>query len=255
MSRRVSHGATVVASAVVVVAAACVDPPPKIQSIPASGLALRLYVFGANAQDTYEAFNAAKRTNENFHLVKQGGDGEVLVGLENDSPKCVPPTGLCSYKVAVRVRDNGGSVVHAATLSAAASGDRCGDLCSKAVNSVVIQVIEAAVAALKNGAGSVDAGISEPVDAGADPDASVAATDAGASPKPPVKKGASKAAAPKPPEPPPKPEPAICAIAHGPHLPSEDAEKRAAQVEVLKRINVLDQDEYDCLRKAYLERL
>ncbi|MGH7281783.1 MAG: hypothetical protein ACRELY_09695, partial [Polyangiaceae bacterium] len=52
-----------------------------------------------------------------------------------------------------------------------------------------------------------------------------------------------------------KPEPTICAVGHGAHLPSDEAEKRAAQVEVLKRINVLDQDEYDCLRKAYLERL
>jgi hypothetical protein len=54
---------------------------------------------------------------------------------------------------------------------------------------------------------------------------------------------------------PPKAEPAICAVGHGNHLPSDEAERRAAQVEVLKRLNVLSQDEYDCLRKAYLERL
>ncbi len=37
--------------------------------------------------------------------------------------------------------------------------------------------------------------------------------------------------------------------------PAAEAEKRAAQVEILKRLSVLDQDEYDCLRKAYLSRL
>jgi hypothetical protein len=244
--------------AAVVVSAACVEPPPKIRAIPPSGLALRLFIFGASAQETYEAFNAAKRTNEKFSLVKEGGDGEVLIGLDNDSPICVPPTGLCSYKLAVRVRDNGGAVVHRAMLSASASGERCTDLCSKAVNSVVVQVVEAAALSLKSGAGALDGGEPSPSDAGAETDASEAPPappTAAAAAKPPVKKAASKGAGAKPPEPPPKPEPAICSIAHGPHLPTDDAEKRAAQVEVLKRINVLDQDEYDCLRKAYLDRL
>jgi hypothetical protein len=249
------------ACAVVSVFAACVEPPPKIRAIPPNGLALRLFVFGASAQETYNAFNAAKRTNEKFSLVKEGGDGEVLVGVDNDSPTCVPPTGLCSYKVAVRVRDNNGGVVHQATLSASASGERCTDLCSKAVNSIVVQVIEGAVAALKTGGGTSDAGAREPVETGTE--ATVVAPDAGsagspmasASVKPPPKKAGAKLAAARPPDPPAKPAPAICVIAHGPHLPSDDAEKRTAQVEVLKRINVLDQDEYDCLRKAYLDRL
>ena len=76
--------------------------------------------------------------------------------------------------------------------------------------------------------------------------------------KPPAKKAGAKptgSAAASKAEAPPKAEPAICAIAHGPHLPSEEAEKRAAQVEALKRLEVLTQDEYDCLRKAYLDRL
>jgi hypothetical protein len=47
----------------------------------------------------------------------------------------------------------------------------------------------------------------------------------------------------------------LCSIARGPQLKADEAERRAAQVEVLHRIDVLSQDEYDCLRKAYLDRL
>ena len=54
---------------------------------------------------------------------------------------------------------------------------------------------------------------------------------------------------------PAKTTPAMCTVATGPRLPTEEAEGRAAQVEVLKRLGVLEQSEYDCLRKAYLSRL
>ena len=79
-----------------------------------------------------------------------------LVGLENDSPKCVPPTALCSYKVAVRIRDNQNKVVHSASTTASATAERCSDLCEKAINHAVVKVVETAVSVLKNGA-DVDA--------------------------------------------------------------------------------------------------
>src|SRR5262245_58932641 len=119
---------------------ACVEPPPKINAIPASGLALRLHVFGASAQDAYRAFDSIKQNNKSFALVSQGGDGEVLVGLENDSPKCVPPTGLCSFVVSFRIKDASGNIVHASTTNVSANSDRCSDLCSTALNNVAVKV-------------------------------------------------------------------------------------------------------------------
>jgi hypothetical protein len=239
------------ASAAVVVAAlvwaACVDPPPKIAAIPESGLKVRLFVFGASAQDAQQAFNAAKQNNKSFAVVHEGGDGEILVGLENDSPKCVPPTGLCSYKVAVRIRDNQNKVVHQFTTTGSANAERCADLCEKALNQVVVKVIEGAASALKNGQPE-EAPPAEPVEADSGPPPATS--------NKPVKKAAAKGAKEaKEPPPPPKAEPAICVAAQGPHLPSEEAERRTAQVEVLKRIGILDHEEYDCLRKAYLSRL
>src|SRR5262245_44542187 len=71
---------------------ACVEPPPKIAAIPSTGLAVRLHVFGASALDARRTFDAAKANNKNFRIVQEGGDGELLVGLDNDSPKCVEPT-------------------------------------------------------------------------------------------------------------------------------------------------------------------
>lgn len=50
-------------------------------------------------------------------------------------------------------------------------------------------------------------------------------------------------------------EPAICKVGKGARLPSEDAEIRMAQVDALKRQGVLDESEFDCLRKALLDRL
>jgi hypothetical protein len=238
--------------------AACIDPPPKIAAIPQGGIAFRLYVFGAQAQEARQAFDSAKQTNKNLKVVREGGDGEVVIGLEEDSPKCVQPTAICSYKVAVRIRDNQGKTVFASTLNATANSERCADLCDKALNVVVVKVVETAVASLNLRGANDEAGVSaETGDGGAD--TTTAAADASTSPvassaptKPPAKKAGGKAAA--KPEASPK-EPPICVVGHGPKLAAEEAEKRAAQVEALKRLNVLDQEEYDCLRKAYLDRL
>ncbi len=251
MKKRHFVAALIFAPAVAVGIYACVEPPPKIDSIPASGLALRVNVFGASAQDSEKSFEAVKQNNKNFAIVTDGGDGEVLVGLDNDSPACVPPTGLCSYKVSYRIRDNAGNVVAADTTSVTATSDHCNGLCAKALTSVSVKVVEAASASLKGGLSS------SAYDGGEVPDGAIVGGDfadavVDAAPPPHTKKSKDKTKV----EPAPvKPEPAICAIGHGNHLPSDEAERRAAQVEVLKRLNVLSQDEYDCLRKAYLERL
>jgi hypothetical protein len=237
---------------------ACFEPPPRIESIPPSGLALRLHVFGASAKDASDAFQALKQTNKGFALVREGGDGEVLVGLENDSPKCVAPTALCSFKVALRIKNNAGKVVHTSVTQVSANAERCADLCEKALNNLVVKVVDAAVAALKGGSadatdgGAADAeaplaAVAEAVDAGEPVDAAPPVTKA-ASKKPPgkdAKDGKDRAAKDSP----------LCSIARGPQLKADEAERRAAQVEVLHRIDVLSQDEYDCLRKAYLDRL
>ena len=235
---------------------ACVEAPPKIAAIPASGLALRVYAFGASAQDARRAFEAVHQNNTQFTVVNEGGDGDVLVGLENDSPKCVPPTALCSLKISFRVRDNKGEILHAATTTVSASSDRCTEICTKALNNVAVKVVEAAAGVLKSG-GASDASV-ETAEGG--PSGETASSvdsgtpaDAGA-PAGPAARGSKKPAA-KAAEPPVKPPPAICSVGNGPRLPAEEAEKRTAQVEVLKRLNILDQEEYDCLRKAYLARL
>ncbi len=251
MSKRRLALALLFAPALAVLVEACVEPPPKIDSIPASGLALRVTVFGASAEDMRRSLEAVKQNNKSFSLVTDGGDGEVLVGLDNDSPACVAPTALCSYKVAYRIRDNEGKTIAEETTSVNATSDHCSGLCAKALNNISVKVVEAAAAALK---GSVS---STAYDGGEPPDGAIVggelaeAVDA-APPAPTHHHSKSKTA---PPVDAAKPEPTICSVGHGAHLPSDEAEKRAAQVEVLKRINVLDQDEYDCLRKAYLERL
>lgn len=223
---------------------ACVEAPPKISAIPPGGLALKVHVFGASAQDARRAFEAAKQNNQSFSVVNEGGDGDVVVGLENDSPKCVQPTALCSYRVVFRVRNYKGEVVSTSSTTVSATSDHCADLCTKALNNMVVKVVETAANSLKNGPAPADDSQGE--DGGADaepPDAAPIPITRGK--KPPPKKV----------EPPPKPTPTMCTVASGPRLASEEAEKRAGQVEVLKRINVIDQDEYDCLRKAYLDRL
>jgi hypothetical protein len=241
-----------VVGAGVAVVFACVEPPPKM-SLPPGNLALKVYVFGASAQEARRTFEAAKQTNQGFSVVNEGGDGEVLIGLENDSPKCVQPTALCSFRYAYRVKSYKGDVVATGSSTVSANSDRCADLCSKALNNLVVKVVESAAAALKNGAASApdDAGIEAAApEAEADPSASASA------PPPPVpKKKGPLAKKPPEPAPPPKPAPPICAVASGPRLASDEAERRAAQVDVLKRLNVIDQEEYDCLRKAYLDRL
>ena len=215
-------------------------------------MSLRVYAFGASAQDMRRAFEAVHQNNAKFNVVNEGGDGDVLVGLENDSPKCVPPTALCSLKVSYRVRDSKAEILHAATTTISASADQCSNLCAKALNNVAVKVVEAAAAVLKTGAGATDASVEAEAtpanDAGAVID-SGAAVEAGAPARGPKKPGKAE------PPPPPKPQPAICSVGAGPRLPADEAERRAAQVEVLKRLNVIDQDEYDCLRKAYLARL
>jgi hypothetical protein len=200
---------------------ACVAPPPRVAAVSAAGLSLRVHVFGASATEVNDAFVAANKTTPNFHVVHDGGDGDLVLGVENDSPMCVPPTGLCSFKISYRVLSNGGEALTANTTTITAQSDRCANLCTQAINNVVVKVIEDAATAL----------------------AGVASDDTGG-PKPPPK-----------PHPTGSKAPPICAVASGPHLPTEDAEARAGQVEVLKRLGLLDQSEYDCLRKAYLGRL
>jgi hypothetical protein len=232
---------------------ACGEAPPKIAAIPPGGLAIRLHVFGASAQEAHRSFEAVNQNNPTFHLVKEGGDGEVVVGLENDSPKCVPPTALCSYKIAYRIRDKTGSLVYTQVTNVSATSEHCSDLCSKALNNIAVKVVELASAALKNGnlpdaSTEVDAAPSE-ADAAVDANVPEVGPAHGHGKKPPP------VVKPEPPPPPSKPQPVLCSVGSGPRLASEDAEKRAAQIEVLKRIDVLDQEEYDCLRKAYLDRL
>ncbi len=200
----------------------CVPPPPQVTSVPASGLSLRVHVFGASATDVNEAFLAAQKTTKSFHVVHDGGDGDLVVGLENDSPMCVPPTGLCSFKISYRLRNNNGDPLASNTTTVTAQSDHCANLCAQAINNVVVKVIDEAATAIGSAPPADDAGAAKPVGKG---------------------RAASKA------------PPAICAVAAGPRLPAEDAEARTGQVEVLKRLGLLDQAEYDCLRKAYLGRL
>jgi hypothetical protein len=234
---------------IVVCAHACMEAPPKIPAIPASGLSLRVYAFGASAQDARRAFEAVHQNNTQFTVVNQGGDGEIVVGLENESPKCVPPTALCEMKISYRVRDNKGEILDAGTTTVSASSDRCSAICSKALIDVAVKVVEAAAGVLKTGA--VAAASVDPIDGGASGETAVTTLTAATPATPP---SAKKAGA-RVPEPPAKPMPAMCSVGSGPRLPADEAEKRAAQVEVLKRLNLLDQEEYDCLRKAYLARL
>src|ERR1700683_1988575 len=126
-------------AALVVACHGCVEPPPKINSLPPAGLAMRVHVFGSSAADVNQALIAANKTNPPLHVVNEGGDGDVFLGLENDSPMCVPPTGLCSFKVSYRVRDKAGEVVATNTTSVTAQSDRCANLCSVAVNNVVVK--------------------------------------------------------------------------------------------------------------------
>ena len=234
-----------VLTAVAVGLYACYEAPPKIAAIPTSGLALRVYAFGASAQDLRQTFEAVKQNNKQFSVVQEGGDGEILIGLDNDSPKCVAPTALCSYRVAYRIRDNAGKALFTTTTTGSANSDRCADLCQKVLINIVVKAVEQASTLLKAAGGTPDDASVELGDAGA------ADAGADAASPPDAGKASKKGKA----EPPPKVIPPMCTVGAGAHLPTQEAETRAAQVEALKRLNVLDQAEYDCLRKAYLDRL
>ncbi|AKV04605.1 hypothetical protein AKJ09_11268 [Labilithrix luteola] len=194
----------------------CLEPPPKIAAIPANGLAVRVHVFGASAIDARHAFEAVKVNNPRFSLVERGGDGEILVGIENESPRCVAPTGLCKLHVAYRIKDKNGQVLKEASTTVAASGPRCGNLCEQALTDAVVKVVEAASESIEQGQ---------------------------------LPPGLGTKTASKPSERP------LCSVGAGPRLQSDEAERRAAQVEALKRMGVVEREDYDCLRKAYLDRL
>lgn len=199
---------------IALVSTGCVESPPKIATIPASGLSLRVYAFGASAGDARRTFAAAHRNNDGFHLVDDAGDADIVVGLENDSPACVAPTALCSFRVAYRVRNKEGTAIDEGGATVTATSSSCTNVCSIALRDVATKLIEATARAL-------DAPPS-------DDDASVKSK--------------------------PKRSP-FCALGNGGRLPSEEAERRMLQVETLRRLSVLDPREYDCLRKAYLDRL
>jgi hypothetical protein len=227
---------------------ACVEPPPKIPSVPATGFALRLRVFGASAIGAQHTFAAVKDNNPTFSLVEEGGDGELLVGLENDSPHCVAPTAMCSYRVSYRIKDPSGAVVSARTTTIEATSNRCDDLCDKALTRVAVKLVETAVSELRGDPSSTEPEAPAPEPLGPARTGGAMASSASALG---LAGGARRGKA----ELQRASEPSICAAGHGPRLPSQEAEARAAQIEVLKRMGTLDEDEYDCLRKAYLERL
>ena len=79
------------ASSVATIVVACVTPPPKIPEIPASGLKVRVHVFGASAKEARHVFEAVKEQNPSFAVVGSAGDGEVLVGLDQTTTTCVEP--------------------------------------------------------------------------------------------------------------------------------------------------------------------
>jgi hypothetical protein len=221
-------------------AAACIEPPPVIPSIPASGLKLRVFAFGYFAENAVSTFDSVTQNNPSFAVVQQGGDGEVLIGLEQDTPSCVEPTALCSLRVSYRVKNPQGVVVKADSELVSANSDRCMNICERALTSAIGRIVDKAAVALKSGAAAPAA---EPT-----PEPSAEA-DAGGS------KGKKGAAAPPPAPKASKLEAGICSVGTGPRLPSEEAERRVGQVEALKRLGVIDNEEFECLRKAYLARL
>ena len=132
------------------------------------------------------------------------------------------PTALCSYKVSYRIRDNKGETVAASSTTISANSNRCSDLCTKALNNVAVKVVEAAAGVLRS---SSAADASTDADVG-DGGSVVEVVDSGTPPARVAKKAAGKAE-------PAKPPPPICSVGDGPRLSAEEAEKRAAQVEVL----------------------
>lgn len=239
-------------------AVACVEAPPALPALASKPLAIRLHVFGADAEDAHDAVVSLKRNNPTFSVVQDGGDGDVLIGIEKDSAQCVEPTALCSYRISYRVRRPGGEVVLARDETVLADSDSCSRLCDKALNKVASKVVGDAADALRDAPSAAPSASTPAPSASSSGPGSGAAPGSSARTEPGPKADASgKAAASDetPASDAAAPEKGICSVAVGPQLPAKEAEKRVAQVDALKRLGVLDEAEFDCLRKAYLERL
>ncbi len=245
----------------------CVAPPPTINALSGRNLAIKVFVFGADAEDAKDAFEGIHSNNQTFTVVQSGGDADVLIGLEKDSAKCVEPTALCSYRISYRVRNPKGELLKEDSQTILQDADSCARLCKKVLNKVAVTVVEAAAAAVQSGSPAPAASASaepEPEPSAA-PSASASAAPSASVPAwkiPP--KGSTSAKPVEPPKPePPKPEPPkphgkdpkICSVGTGPKRPPEEAEKRVAQIDALKRLAVITEAEFDCLKTAYLARL
>jgi hypothetical protein len=239
-------------------AVACVEAPPALPALASKPLSIRLHVFGADAEDAHDAVVSLKRNNPNFAVVQDGGDGDVLIGIEKDSAQCVEPTAHCSYRISYRVRRAGGEVVLARDETILADSDSCSRLCDKALNKVAVKAVEDAADALR------DAPAAAPSASAASPAGSASAgpgtrppPGSSARPEPGARPGASAKtpAGDAPADAAAAPATGICSVAVGPPLPAKEAERRVAQVDALKRLGVIDEAEFDCLRTAYLERL
>lgn len=245
-------------------AVACVEAPPALPALASKPLSIRLHVFGADAEDAHDAVVSLKRNNPGFAVVQDGGDGDVLIGIEKDSAQCVEPTALCSYRISYRVRRVGGEVVLSRDETVLADSDSCSRLCDKALNKVAIKAVEDAANALRDApAAAPSASAPSPAESASAAPGAKAAPGSSAKTEPSAKPppGGKPAASDKPPAgaapadaaaPPTK---GMCSVAVGPALPAKEAERRVAQVDALKRLGVIDEAEFDCLRKAYLERL
>jgi hypothetical protein len=247
----------------------CVAPPPTINALSGRNLAIKVFVFGADAEDAKDAFEGIHSNNPTFTVVQNGGDADVLIGIEKDSAKCVEPTALCSYRISYRVRNTKGELLKEDSTTILQDADSCARLCKKVLNKVAVTVVEATAAAVQSGAPAPAASASAEPEATPEPVASTSAAPSASAeaPRPawmkgvPTAKASASAEPPKPPPPPEAPKAAkgkpskICSVGEGPKLPPEEAEKRVAQVDALKRLDVLTQEEFDCLRTAYLARL
>ena len=275
-----SVGLSLAAGLFTILGMSCVAPPPSINALTGRNLSVKVFVFGADAAEAKDAFEGVHSNNPTFTVVPNGGDADILIGIEKDSAKCVEPTALCSYRISYRVRNPKGELLLEDSATILQDADSCARLCKKVLNKVAATVVEAAAAAVQSGSPApVTSASAEPApDASAAPTASASAAPSASAepPRPSWMKGAAtakpgasppaSAKAPEPPKPePPKAEPPktagkskggnICSVGTGPKLPPEEAEKRVAQVDALKRLGVITQEEFDCLKTAYLARL
>jgi hypothetical protein len=201
----------------------CLAPAPKIPHFPPR-VALRIDVFGADAGSARSMFESVHRSNQGLSYVSSGGDGEILLGLDRDRARCVEPTAYCEYRVVLRIRNSAGAIVHSEQSSIGASAESCSRICDRALQRAATVAVSKAADLLKGeSAGAVEPPVKEPA---------------------PTRSSRGK-----------RKEPLVCAIASGTRLPSEEVEKRVAQADALRRQGILDQDEFDCLRKAFLSRL